>query len=266
MDRRRFGAILVGGAAALPSAVFAQDNTIDECRSTTAFKSVTQMMTTAMDVPEEEMASPEDAGYVLLKMIIVASAGRAVIDGVTPTAELKKSYRLLADAFDTIAKAEDDVRMGLFDSDVDALIRGLETASPGLTQFGEAVDSAPADAMPTLSERQRALSESTKSPSVTPTTAPAPTTPPAPTAPPVNRTQSSNSPGVSLANFNRLQTGMTYQEVVSILGSRGELISSSELAGTKTEMYQWEGTSLGANMNAMFQDGKLISKAQFGLK
>jgi hypothetical protein len=68
-----------------------------------------------------------------------------------------------------------------------------------------------------------------------------------------------------MANFNRLREGMSYREVVAILGSSGELISSSTLAGTTTEMYRWEGDSLGANMNVMFQDDKLISKAQFGL-
>lgn len=59
---------------------------------------------------------------------------------------------------------------------------------------------------------------------------------------------------------------MTYQEVVSILGSSGEVISSSDVAGYKTVMYMWEGNSLGANMNAMFQNDKMVSKAQFGLK
>jgi hypothetical protein len=34
-----------------------------------------------------------------------------------------------------------------------------------------------------------------------------------------------------------------------------------------TIMYMWEGRGgLGANMNAMFQGGKLIAKAQFGLR
>jgi hypothetical protein len=72
--------------------------------------------------------------------------------------------------------------------------------------------------------------------------------------------------GVTLANFNRIREGMSYQEVVSILGSPGELTASSDVAGIKTVMYQWEGESFGANMNAMFQNGKLVTKAQFGLE
>ncbi|MBA4121333.1 MAG: hypothetical protein H0X72_02570 [Acidobacteria bacterium] len=59
---------------------------------------------------------------------------------------------------------------------------------------------------------------------------------------------------------------MKYSEAVKILGSRGEVLSESGIGGTKTIMYQWNGEGFGANMNAMFQNGKLVSKAQFGLK
>ncbi len=69
---------------------------------------------------------------------------------------------------------------------------------------------------------------------------------------------------VTLGNFNRLETGMSYADVVRILGP-GQELSRSDIAGTTTVMYQWNGTGLG-NMNAMFQDGKMITKAQFGLK
>jgi hypothetical protein len=32
-------------------------------------------------------------------------------------------------------------------------------------------------------------------------------------------------------------------------------------------MYRWDGAGmLGANLNAMFQNGKLVTKAQFGLR
>lgn len=74
--------------------------------------------------------------------------------------------------------------------------------------------------------------------------------------------------GVTKANFEKIKTGMKYEEVVKILGKEGELISENELAGYKTSMYQWEGDEgdFGANMNAMFQNGKLVSKSQFGLK
>jgi len=72
-------------------------------------------------------------------------------------------------------------------------------------------------------------------------------------------------PGVTLENFGRIKDGMSYSDVVKILGKEGTEISSSNIAGYKTVMYQWEGQGFG-NMNAMFQNGKLVSKAQFGLK
>ena len=72
--------------------------------------------------------------------------------------------------------------------------------------------------------------------------------------------------GVNMANYSKIKTGMTYEEVVAILGKQGEEMTSNDIAGIKNIMYKWDGDSgFGANMNAMFQDGKLVSKAQFGL-
>lgn len=73
--------------------------------------------------------------------------------------------------------------------------------------------------------------------------------------------------GVTLANFQALETGMSYEEVVQILGSEGTEMSRTDLAGIVSVMYMWEGEGmLGANMNAMFQNGELMSKSQFGLE
>lgn len=74
------------------------------------------------------------------------------------------------------------------------------------------------------------------------------------------------------AEFDQLKTGMTYDEVTKIIGGEGEVISESgkkggTLADIHTVEYQYKGSgSLGANANLMFQDEKLINKAQFGLK
>lgn len=70
---------------------------------------------------------------------------------------------------------------------------------------------------------------------------------------------------LTLKKFNQLKTDMSYKEVVQILGTKGEVMSESEVAGIKTVLYTWDG-SFGANMNATFQNDKLISKAQVGLK
>lgn len=89
-------------------------------------------------------------------------------------------------------------------------------------------------------------------------------------ATPSNRITSAPPPssyGVTLAGYSQLRTGMTYKEVIRILGREGVEISRNDLAGYTTVMYQWEGEgSPGANMNAMFQNGRLIQKAQFGLR
>ncbi len=71
--------------------------------------------------------------------------------------------------------------------------------------------------------------------------------------------------GVTLENFNKIQTGMSYRQVVAILGEEGTVMSENEIAGYRTVLYQWKGGVL-ANMNATFQNDKLVSKAQFGLQ
>jgi hypothetical protein len=78
-------------------------------------------------------------------------------------------------------------------------------------------------------------------------------------------TARSSRVGVSMAQFSSLKTGMTLEEAIAILGGPGEELSSNDIAGIQTVMYMWKGAGV-ANMNAMFQNGKLIQKAQFGLK
>lgn len=72
---------------------------------------------------------------------------------------------------------------------------------------------------------------------------------------------------VTKAEYSRVQMGMSYQQVVAILGPPDEALSETEMAGFHTIMYMWEGRGgFGANMNAMFQNGRLVNKAQFGLR
>jgi hypothetical protein len=69
---------------------------------------------------------------------------------------------------------------------------------------------------------------------------------------------------VTMANFERLHTGMTYRQAASILGE-GTQMSRVDLYGTSTVMYSWRSSGIG-NMSATFQNGRMISKAQFGLR
>jgi hypothetical protein len=72
-----------------------------------------------------------------------------------------------------------------------------------------------------------------------------------------------------MAEFNAIQNGMTYEQVVQIVGGPGQKLSESGSPGDEyyTVMYSWDGEgSLGANANCMFQAGKMVNKSQFGLE
>ncbi|MGI6152499.1 MAG: hypothetical protein ACOYJB_01515 [Christensenellaceae bacterium] len=67
---------------------------------------------------------------------------------------------------------------------------------------------------------------------------------------------------ISKAEYDQLEEGMSYEEVCAIIGGEGEALAES---GTFV-MYMWPGEgSIGANANATFMDGEMISKAQYGL-
>lgn len=71
---------------------------------------------------------------------------------------------------------------------------------------------------------------------------------------------------VTLAMYDSIKNDMSYNEVVSIFGTDGALMSTAKLLDTETVIYMWDGTTLGGNCNVTFQDGKVVAKAQFGLK
>lgn len=72
-------------------------------------------------------------------------------------------------------------------------------------------------------------------------------------------------PVVTAAEYAQLETGMSYDDAVGVIGAPGEELSSNELAGTRTVMYMWQNRN-GTNMNAMFQNDSLVQKSQFGLE
>ncbi|MEF3169134.1 MAG: hypothetical protein K6360_07370 [Deltaproteobacteria bacterium] len=82
----------------------------------------------------------------------------------------------------------------------------------------------------------------------------------------------SGSDVVSKAEYDQISEGMYYSQVVSIVGQGGTELSSGTMEGVPgvmpsitTKMYMWQNSD-GSNMTAMFQNYKLINKAQFGLK
>jgi hypothetical protein len=77
---------------------------------------------------------------------------------------------------------------------------------------------------------------------------------------------------VTKAHYDQLKDGMSYRQVVGIIGAEGEELSRNKIEGVpgvtesiETVMYMWQNGN-GTNMNAMFQNDKLMQKSQFGLK
>ncbi|PET70072.1 hypothetical protein CN514_07805 [Bacillus sp. AFS001701] len=74
---------------------------------------------------------------------------------------------------------------------------------------------------------------------------------------------------ITKAEFDKIQNGMTSKEVFDIIGGKGEVTSETGEKGKPgyTIMYTYYGKgSTGANASLMFQDDKLTTKAQSGLK
>lgn len=68
--------------------------------------------------------------------------------------------------------------------------------------------------------------------------------------------------GISMRGYQRLRNGMSYDQVVFILGDDGTELSRGQLA---TVVYVWRGRPPAA-ITATFQNGKLMQKAQSGLQ
>lgn len=66
--------------------------------------------------------------------------------------------------------------------------------------------------------------------------------------------------------YAQIKEGMTYEEVVEIFGGDGVLISDTELAGSTSQIYQWNGESLGANCMITFSDGTVFAMSQVGIE
>jgi len=66
-------------------------------------------------------------------------------------------------------------------------------------------------------------------------------------------------------DYESLEDGMSYVEVLNVLDTPGEQLSRSNIGGTVTTMYKWSNVDL-SNVNATFQNGRLVSKAQAGLR
>jgi hypothetical protein len=91
-------------------------------------------------------------------------------------------------------------------------------------------------------------------------------------APTMSRPPSVNEPPVTMAKYGSIQQGMSYEQVVAVIGIAGTETASNQIqgvpgvmAGVQTVSYSWQNPN-GTNMMAIFQNDKLTTKSQFGLK
>lgn len=70
---------------------------------------------------------------------------------------------------------------------------------------------------------------------------------------------------ITLNEFNKIENGMTYEEVANIIGSEGTVMSESNILDNHTIIYYWYGKNGVANANFTFSNDKLINKTQIGL-
>jgi len=87
------------------------------------------------------------------------------------------------------------------------------------------------------------------------------------TTPTPATTSSPTSSGGDLTKeqFSRIKNGMSYKQVVEIIGSEGEEISMSEVGRYKVASYKWAGPGY-QMIFGVFTNDKLTSKSQANLK
>lgn len=85
----------------------------------------------------------------------------------------------------------------------------------------------------------------------------------------VNKTQvgagDSSAAMATMEKYNQVQTGMTLDQVVEVMGGEGQLQSDTDVAGTTSQIYSWSGESLGSNMTVTLMNGTVSAKVQYGL-
>lgn len=71
---------------------------------------------------------------------------------------------------------------------------------------------------------------------------------------------------VTMEKYNSIKNGMSYAEVVDIIGGEGAPLSTTKILDSVTVIYSWDGNTFGANCNITFQDDTVFAKSQFGLE
>lgn len=71
---------------------------------------------------------------------------------------------------------------------------------------------------------------------------------------------------ITLEEFNKIQVGMTYSQVVSIIGAEGRVSSETQIGNKNYKYYVWDGVGFGGTATISFSDNRVTSKTQFNLE
>lgn len=72
---------------------------------------------------------------------------------------------------------------------------------------------------------------------------------------------------VSMVNYHRIANGMTFDEVVKIIGQPDQERARNQIAGFETVVFEWVGEGwLPGSMLLTFQNGRLFQKSQSNLE
>jgi hypothetical protein len=84
-------------------------------------------------------------------------------------------------------------------------------------------------------------------------------------SPDTQRTPTGSAPQLTMKNYEAIVTGMSYEQVVDVVGFPGERQAKNEVRGIVLEFIVWKSPD-GSSIGATFKDGKLANKEQSGLK
>jgi hypothetical protein len=71
---------------------------------------------------------------------------------------------------------------------------------------------------------------------------------------------------VSAAQYQKIETGMSYSKVVGILGCEGDEMSDSGTGSSKVVSYMWSGNGgVISNLVVLINQGKVMAKSKSGL-
>ncbi len=74
---------------------------------------------------------------------------------------------------------------------------------------------------------------------------------------------------IDMEEYNKIQNGMTYKEVVKIIGCEGQVLSSYDAGSGAIIVYRWPSIDLGGGVtygaSITFDNDKVSSKMQTGL-